>query len=143
MFCVFYAVSYTHLKSYVFHSNRRKGKNNNNHRVKINKNKRIDPYLTRFIEKRNSIGACKTSICQLPYVQIDLEATNTLGLIDSGSTRSIISQQLATVLDSHNLIKRSQNVNIKCATANKQNLKISRSITAVSYTHLDVYKRQA
>ena len=78
-------------KSYFFRSTRRKGNNNNKHQIKINKNKRIDPYLTRFIEKCNSIGACKTSICQLPYVQIDLGATNTLGLIDSGSTHSIIS----------------------------------------------------
>ena len=80
-------------------------------------------------DRCNCIGTCKTSICQLPYIQIDLGATNILGLIDSGSTRSIISQQLATVLANHNLIRRSQNVNIKCATANKQNLNISRSIT--------------
>ena len=58
-----------------------------------------------------------------------MEQLKNLGLIDSGSTRSLISQQLATVLAKHNLIRRSQNVNIKCATANKQNLMISRSIT--------------
>ena len=100
-------------KPCVFRSIKRKGINTD-HRKKPKKiNKRIDPYVVRFIDKCNSIGTCKTSICQLPYIQIDLGATNTLGLIDSGSTRSLISQQLATVLANHNLIRRSQNVNIK------------------------------
>ena len=68
-------------------------------------------------------------MCQLPYIQVDLGVTTTLGLIDSGSTRSLISQQLADILAKHNLVKRSQPVNIKCATANKQNLIIKLSVT--------------
>ena len=108
-----------------------------------------------------------SSKCQLPYIQVDLGVTSTLGLIESGSTRSLISQELANQLFKHNLVKRSQSVNIRCATANKQNLMIKLIITfkvkiknltwyfpmlvcdelgpeliSVSYTHLDVYKRQ-
>ena len=132
----------------------------------------------------------------MPLIQIDLGVTSTIALIDSGSTRTLISQKLADKLFEHNLVKRSQAVNIKCATANKQNIVIKLSITikvkiknltwfftmllcndlgpdlilgadfisktgiildireqkyyfrfdrtrTVSYTHLDVYKRQA
>ena len=96
---------------------------------KKNNKRKLDPYVKKFIDKCNAITKCKFNKCQLPYIQVDLGVTSTLGLIDSGSTRSLISQQLADTLAEHNLVKRSQTVNIKCATANKQNLIIKLSIT--------------
>ena len=65
----------------------------------------------------------------MPLIQIDLGVTSTLGLIDSGSTRTLISQRLADKLFEHHLVKRSQAVNINCATASKQNIVIKLSIT--------------
>ena len=55
-------------------------------------------------DRCNAINKCDFSKCQLPYIQVDLGVTSTIGLIDSGSTRSLISQQLADKLFKHNLV---------------------------------------
>ena len=50
----------------------------------------------------------------LPLIQVDLGVTSTIALIDSGSTRTLISQEIADKLLEHHLVKRSQAMNIKC-----------------------------
>ena len=86
-----------------------------------NKRKRntreVDHYVRKFIEICNAITKCDWTKSLLPLIQIDLDVTSTIALIDSGSTRTLISQKLADKLFEHNLV-------------------------TVSYTHLDVYKRQ-
>ena len=103
--------------------------NNKRKRKRKRNTKAIDPYVRRFIEKCNAITKSDWTKCLLPLLQVDLGVISTLGLIDSGSTRTLMSQRLADKLFEHNLVKRSQAVNIKCATANKQNIVIKLSIT--------------
>ena len=103
------------------YDNKKKGRKRNS--------KEIDPYVRKFIGKCNAITKCNWTKSLLPLIQIDLGVTSTIALIDSGSTRTLISQKLADKLFEHNLVKRSQAVNIKCATANKRNIMIKLSIT--------------
>lgn len=88
-----------------------------------------DVCLKRFKNKCNQISGKVVNEPQLPYVNIDLGVKQTLGLIDSGATRSIINKQLLILLEKHKLVKRTQPVNIKCVTATSREIPILCSAT--------------
>ena len=91
--------------------------------------KEIDPYVREFREKCNTINRCKWKKNLLPLIRVDLGVTSPIALIDSGSSRTLISQELADILAKHHVVKRHQPVNIKCATADKRKININLSIT--------------